>query len=391
MPLENLFQDRGSPPLDPRKAIYEQFGVLDNPFPNAAQTSGHPHLDTDADKLVDSAVGVFVHNLKSQTLAVTASQGIGKTNLLNAYEAALRRELRGKGFYIIRYLADPDPSFDQLLRSIFEHLGEDHLRKLAEEAAKPENEQRVAQLLEDIRVQDVRSMFQCLIKAKKENNEERLQENISLAYQWLLGLRVLKAHHNSLGIYYRLDTIESKTRVLHEVAVFSAGLNELSGIFLLLDELEKQGSSLSRTNVLRYLSALRALIDALPNYLFLMVALTTDALQRYHEMLPALKGRLANEVRLQPIRSEEEAVRYCKFYLNHEREKALLKAEQGWQVSRTEIVSEAQVGDIFAQLRKTSTLDGVRQRDFLNELNKLAAKRMEAIRVFMGIRSNVIE
>jgi len=36
-------------------------------------------------------------------------------------------------------------------------------------------------------------------------------------------------------------------------------------------------------------------------YLFLMVALTTDALQRYREMLPALKGRLANEVQLSPI------------------------------------------------------------------------------------------
>jgi hypothetical protein len=94
---------------------------------------------------------------------------------------------------------------------------------------------------------------------------------------------------------------------------FSAELGELRGIFLLLDELEKQDFSLSKTVVLRYLSALRALIDALPKYLFLMVALTTDALQRYREMLPALKGRLANEVKLSPIRDEEEALKYWRF------------------------------------------------------------------------------
>ncbi|MEZ5585368.1 MAG: hypothetical protein R3F37_23825 [Candidatus Competibacteraceae bacterium] len=205
MPLENLFVD-SSATVDPRQAIYKRFGVLGNPFPNAAQTSGHPHLDTDADKTVDAAVKGFISNRESQAWAVTASQGIGKTNFLNAYEDALQRKLSDRGFYVIRYLADPDPSFDQLLRQIIEQFGEEHLRKLIETAKKPENKERLDVTLQNIRVNDVPRLFERLIKYNDDEN--RFQESLSLAYQWLLGLRVLKAHQDRLGIYYRLDTVE---------------------------------------------------------------------------------------------------------------------------------------------------------------------------------------
>lgn len=375
MPLENLFADEGQGlQQDPRKEMFQRFGVVSNPFPNAAQTSGHPHLAADTDRQVDADVAAFVTDAKSQALAVTASQGIGKTNLLNAYESALNDKLTGRGFYVIRYMADPDPSFDHLLRAIFEQLGEDHLQRLASTATGHNESERVAALLDEVRVNDVRNMLERLIRAKRESAED-FDELVALAHQWLLGLRVLKAHREQLGVYYRLDTVESKTRALREVAVFSAELGELRGIFLLLDELEKQGSSLSKTMVLRYLSALRALIDALPKYLFLMVALTTDALERYREMLPALKGRLANEVRLHPIRSEDEAVKYWRFYLDIAREEGEAEARRnGWgQAGQQDIVSQSQAIETFRELRKSSTVEGVRQRDFLNELSKLAS------------------
>ena len=103
------------------------------------------------------------------------------------------------------------------------------------------------------------------------------------------GLRVLNRHRDLLGVKFRLDTVESKTQAFRDIVYVSVELKILRGIFLLLDELEKQDYSLSPTPVLRYLSAIRALIDALPTNLFLMMALTPEARRRYFTMLQQLQ------------------------------------------------------------------------------------------------------
>ncbi len=94
MPLEDLFEKEAQAPESDsdQKKLCERFGVLANPFPSAAQTSGHPHLSTDADGLVDREVKAFIGEPRSHALAITASQGIGKTNLLNAYQEALHEQ-----------------------------------------------------------------------------------------------------------------------------------------------------------------------------------------------------------------------------------------------------------------------------------------------------------
>ncbi|MBW1702393.1 MAG: hypothetical protein JRJ11_12430 [Deltaproteobacteria bacterium] len=377
MPLEDLFEDdieeeKGD---GAQRELCRRFGVQANPFPSAAQTSGHPHLPVSADSKVDRAVKAFIGTPNSYALAITSSQGIGKTNLLNAYETALQAKLRDRGFFVIRYVADPEPSFDPLVRSIFEHLGEDHLKRVIS-AASQESKKGVAEAyLQRVRLPDMKNMLESLIGTKTNYDSEDFDYAIELAQQWLLGLPVRKVHREGLGVNFRLDTVESKTRALRELVLFSATLDELRGIFILLDELEKQAGSLSKTVVLRYLSALRALIDALPEYLFLMVALTTDALQRYREMLPALKGRLANEVELQPIRDEDEALKYWRFYIDEARKAAKDAAEaNGWECGNTDIVDEDEALNVFASLRKKSSIEGVRQRDFLNELNSLAMR-----------------
>jgi hypothetical protein len=146
-------------------------------------------------------------------------------------------------------------------------------------------------------------------------------------------------------------------------------MKTLEGIFILLDELEKQDFSLSKTIVLRYLSDLSALIDALPKYLFLMVALTTDALNRYREMLPAIRGRLANEVQLSPIRNEEEAVELFKFYLEQAKTEAKYYAQdKQWTAGSNVLLYEDSARLLFHQLLKGSNIKGVRQREYLNAL-----------------------
>jgi hypothetical protein len=373
MPLEGLFADDVAPDAaaEPRRGIYEKFGIVNNPFPSAAQTSGHPHMPTDSDRLVDAAVREFYQDRGSQVIAVTASQGIGKTNLLNAYEAALREKLGPRGFFVIRYVADPEPSFDPLIRSIFEVLGEEHLRRTVQ-ALREVSQAATSTALGSLRTVEVGRVISALLRAQCDS-EDRFEELIPLAQQWLLGLPVRKQHREELKIQFRLDTVESKTRALRDIVYLSAEVKTLEGVFLLLDELEKQDLSLSKTFVLRYLAALRALIDALPQFLFLMVALTTDALDRYREMLPALRGRLANTVTLSPIRDEREALLLFEFYLDYARREAESFGQmKGWKAGSEVLLSRRDAMQLFADLLRRSTIGGVRQREYLNELHKAA-------------------
>lgn len=369
MPLENLFTDEATSNAreEQPKLIYQKFGVLSNPFPSAGQTSGHPHMSTEADQQVDAAVKTFYSDRKSHVISITASQGIGKTNLLNAYENALREKLSSDGFFVIRYVPDPEPFFDPLIRSIFENLGEDYLRRSIQALAKKKEEiDDIDKILEFVRMSEIKTMLKALVEVK---SPEKLNERISLAYQWLLGLPVRKAHQTELGVNFRLDTVEAKTRALRDIVYLGSEMKTLEGIFILLDELEKQDFSLSKTIVLRYLSALRALIDALPKYLFLMVALTTDALNRYREMLPAIRGRLANEVKLSPIRNEEEAVELFKFYLEQAKTEANNYArDKEWTAGSNVLLYEDSARLLFHQLLKGSNIQGVRQREYLNAL-----------------------
>ncbi|MDJ0619148.1 MAG: hypothetical protein QNJ63_20805 [Calothrix sp. MO_192.B10] len=373
MPLENLFTDEVAvnAPEEQQKLLYEKFGVLSNPFPSAGQTSGHPHMSTEADQKVDTAVKTFYSDRKSHVISITASQGIGKTNLLNAYEVALREKLSPLGFFVIRYVADPEPSFDPLIRSIFENLGEEYLHRSVNALAKKvEKNDDVDELLNFVRTSEIKTMLKALLAAK---SEEELSVRLSLAYQWLLGMPVRKNHQNELNVNFRLDTVEAKTRALRDIVYLGAEMETLEGIFILLDELEKQDFSLSKTIVLRYLSALRALIDALPKYLFLMVALTTDALNRYREMLPAIRGRLANEVQLSPLRKQEEAVQLFEFYMEQaKREAKNFASDKEWLVGNDLLLNKDSVKLLFYELLERSNIQGVRQRDYLNALYEKA-------------------
>ncbi len=384
MPLENLFTDEATTNTleNQPKLLYQKFGVLSNPFPSAGQTSGHPHMSTEADQQVDVAVKTFYADRKSHVISITASQGIGKTNLLSAYENALRTKLSQHGFFVIRYVPNPEPFFDPLIRSIFENLGEDYLlrsiNQLSEKVEKQSND--VDELLEFMRMSEIKIMIKALLRAKSQS-EDALHSRISLAYQWLLGLPVRKAHQTELGVNFRLDTVEAKTRALRDIIYLGAEMKTLEGIFILLDELEKQDFSLSKTIVLRYLSALRALIDALPKYLFLMVALTTDALNRYREMLPAIRGRLANEVQLLPIRNQEEAVKLFQFYLEEAKREAKNSVQdKQWTAGTDVLLHEDSARILFHKLQSgTSNIKGVRQREYLNALYDKADESIRAI------------
>jgi hypothetical protein len=355
---------------------------MENPYPPAGQPTGHPRFDESTpDEQVVEAIRQFQRDYTTQVVVIEGTQGVGKTNLLNYYQQELQ-ELHSDDntFYIIRYYPDPEPTFDAIVRRIFQELSATHLVGIGE-ALEDIDEDEVEEIFELARSYEVRIVLRRLRDAAAENGRT-LKFVADVAMEWFVGLRLLKKHRETLGVQFRLDTVESKTQALRDVVFVSERLELLQGIFLLLDELEKQDYSLSKTPVLRYLSAIRALIDSLPRRLFLMLALTSEARRRYFAMLPAIAGRLQNRIVLAPLRSKTEAVNLARFYL--EQAKARVRREdvaEGWRPGDQTLVSDEEIETTFEEAENTAAetgAEGVTHRDFLNRLRDVAEAKISA-------------
>jgi Cdc6-like AAA superfamily ATPase len=383
MSLRDKLQIDARPASDPRKMLFEHFGVIDNPFPPAAQPTGHPRLDDNAsDGKVISAIREFVRDHTTQVLVIEGTQGIGKTNLLNYYQRELQDLYReDETFYVIRYYPDPEPTFDAIVRRVFQELGSSHL-VLIGNALDDLAQEEAEEVLELARGHEVRIMLGKLQAAV--GDDDTLELVAETAMEWLVGLRLLNKHRDTLGVQFRLDTVESKTQALRDIVFVSERLKLLKGIFLLLDELEKQDYSLSKTPVLRYLSAIRALIDALPKRLFLMLAITSEARRRYFEMLPAIASRLENRITLLPLRHKTEAVKLARFYEQKAKERAQQSVEtQSWRAGNQTLLTSDQINEIFEKAVKASAdrgIEGVIHRDLLNRLRVEAEVRLNGVR-----------
>jgi hypothetical protein len=150
----------------------------------------------------------------------------------------------------------------------------------------------------------------------------------------------------------------------------------LQAIFLFLDELEKQAGVHSTPVVVRYLSSIRALIDALPRHLFLVVAMTPDARRRYASMLPALAGRLEAGVELAPLAREQDALDLADFYLSEARTKAKRESSTRHDIPGTAAPVTRDVAikafNDLQQLAHLRGVDGVTPREFLHRMHEAA-------------------
>jgi hypothetical protein len=349
------------------RELFSNYGVLSNPFPASSQTSNNPHYRQPSDDEAEKRIVSFIRDKRSQVVVIEGTQGVGKTNFLNYIESQVQDVLAElDGFYVVRYLADPEASFDGTIRRLFQELGVEHLEKLREQLEFNEDVISVA------RSHDMRS---ALIKLANSDGTEDISK---LMMEWLLGFRVLKAHRESLGVHFRLDTVESKTSALRDLVLVSSSCGILNGIFLLLDELEKQDGVLGPTAVVRYLSAMRAIIDSLPNHLFMMIAVTPDAMRRYSSALPAFRSRLQNQISLVPLLDTADALALAKFYLDEARTGAA-NTRRGTPGDK-EILSKRKITEIFEAQRKAAERrgdQGVRQREFLHALHAAAEKAFQ--------------
>lgn len=369
----------GADPESVRRARFRRWGVLENPFPSANQTTGHPRLEDAADERVADTFRSFSEGERqSQVLLVEGTQGTGKTNLLKYYEDQFRDYHRDdEGYYIIRYYPDPEPTLDSVIRQTFLGLDHDHFAKIGKELNAADTVRRNS-VKEIARGHEVRLVLNSLQDGAVNGD---LEDRSRLAVEWFTGMRVLRRHRDALGVSFRLDTKESRVQALRDIVYVSERLDLLRGVFLLMDELEKQDQSFSTTPVLRFLLAVRALIDALPRCLFLMLAMTAEARRRYFSMLPALAGRLENKVTLSPIQDPEEAVKLAKFYLDQARSVAIrdsLSRGGTTTVGTTDPLGADAVRTLYHSLREESEnqgTQGVLQRKLLHRLREAWAAR----------------
>lgn len=354
---------------------FDTYGIIDNPFPSASQTQDHPHMETDADDKIVDYVRAYDQHKSTQVLVIEGDQGTGKTNLLNYYERQFEDIYPERdGFYIIRYYADPEPGFDKMLARILEELGPEFIKKVARTMAEHND---VDSIVDIARMSDMRTVLRSLYKSAKKD-EVTLEKTAEASIEWILGFRLLKRHREMLGpVHFRLDTVESKTQAFRDLIFCSVKLKVLNGLILLLDELEKTDNTTSKLTVLRFLSAIRALIDTLPEYLFLMAAMTPEARRRYFEMLPAFAGRLQNRIELPYLKDKQTALKLYEFYMNKAQEKAISRQGQKPPRDTQPVITKEDAAESFDNCLKTAQErgdEGVRQRDFLNELHKKTEK-----------------
>lgn len=349
--------------------LLDRFGVLANPFPASNQTLDNPRAAQAADRDAEDRIVAFLRDGASQAVVVEGTQGVGKTNFLNYWESEIRDAVADReSYYLVRYFADPESSFEGTTRRLFEELGADRLRALAERLGKDDSP------IEDVRGHDMRNALRRL------RSDPAVAERM---LEWLSGLRLLKVHRQELDVQFRLDTVESKTAALRDIVQVSVRTGVLGGIFLLLDELEKHDGVLGPKGVVRYLSAIRAIIDALPEGLFLMIAITPDALTRYSAAYPALRGRLQNRIQLKPLTDVSEAVRLANFYMETARRKARESSSSPGRGrgGERDIVERIEVEECYRQLAERAPQrgdEGVRQRTFLHELHMRAEEVLQS-------------
>ena len=376
----SLRERMAGPDSDARqRRTYRQYGVLDNPFPSAGHTTRHPRQEDVVDEALLDLFAQFEEGARlSQVVTIVGPPGAGKANLLDYYEGQFRDYYRGRdACYVIR--RHPAPSFDSLLRTILQSFGPRHLENIGRTLAQGSDTARTA-AKERARSHDVRIVLDRLARAG--GSDGRLADCARLAFEWFLGLSVSKRHRTVLGVSFRLDTVESRMQALRDLIYVSERLRLLEGIVLLIDELEKHDYSLSKTLALRFLLSIRALIDGLPERLFLMLAMTSQARTRYLAMLPALASRLQDTIVLPPLRDEGEANRLFEFYVANERDAAgSSQRARGEKQGAAELFGAEELTDMFRGLRERSERqgnEGVTPRDYLHHLHEEWENRVRA-------------
>ena len=295
---------------------YEEYSLLENPFPGYGETGFD--VCSDQGEIKEKFVTILQDfSSTAKRLRINGESGAGKTNILSYFERLTdeARQSRYIGSLHPIYISNPGESYFDIHAQIVERLSElfwgDLLtilqttpRKIGELSAeiKPASE-----ILKAIRALVEQSLFPTY-------SERRAEAFV----RWLKGQKLLSADKNLLTHAGTPPSdITSPSLAMRFLKGLLGVLKELGlcdGIVLLFDEFEEIFEGLTRSRQARYAQDLRHFFDVLKEGVFFVVATVPEPkdLGQY----PAIERRLGEPMALQPIDSLDLAIQYVSDYLN---------------------------------------------------------------------------
>ena len=132
----------------------------------------------------------------------------------------MRRFKIGKATTLCATWRTLEETFDGTTRRLVEELGKEHLEDLVQQLKRDKSYIEEASKSHDMRV---------ALRSILESDDQDMNQ---LMMEWLLGLRLLKVHREKLGVQFRMDTVESKTAALRDLAEVSGESGRFEGNLL---------------------------------------------------------------------------------------------------------------------------------------------------------------
>ena len=302
---------------------YEQYFLLENPFPGYGETNFNVCSDQDGiKKEFVQILGNF--SSEAKRLRINGKNGAGKTNILRYFERLTNEARRSKlieNFYPI-YVYAPGGSYFDIHGQIVDKLEETFLGDLLNRLRSSPNQ--IDKLLSKVKpANELLMVIRAITQPTAMSffpQEERQKDTF---IRWLKGQKLpavdkkLLAYDGSLPVDITSSSLAM--RFLYGLLIVLKELDLCDGIVLLFDEFEEIFEGLTRSNQSRYAQDLRHLLDTLKESVFFVIATIPEP--RDLGQYPAIERRVDNTVELQPIDSLELARKYVLDYLNNERDK----------------------------------------------------------------------
>jgi len=315
---------------------YEQYFLLENPFP------GYGDTEFDVCTNQDDIKQDFVYILRNfssgaKRLRINGENGAGKTNILQYFERLTdeaRRSKFIKNLYPI-YINAPEESYFDIHKQIVDKLAElvlGDLLKILQSTPKKIDKlskeiRSASELLEAIKALVGRS--DTLFTIYGERHEDAF-------VRWLKGQKLTAADKKLLTLNgappIDITSPSLAMRFLHGLLLVLKELNLCDGIILLFDEFEEIFEELPRSRQSRYAQDLRHLFDILNEFVFFVIATIPNP--RDLAQYPAIERRLDESVELQPIDSLDLAINYVSDYLKSGRDKYETHAKEHGKQSK---------------------------------------------------------
>lgn len=301
---------------------YEEYSLLENPFPGYGETGFD--VCSDQGEIKEKFVTILQDfSSTAKRLRINGESGAGKTNILRYFEQLTdeARRLKRIGNLYPVYVSDPGENYYDIHGQIVDRLSKLFLGELL--TSLQSAPRKIKELSEKIKpASELLTALGALVESSElfPIYSERRKEAF---VRWLKGQKLLSADKNLLTHAGTPPSdITSPSLAMRFLNGFLGVLKELDlcdGVVLLFDEFEEIFGGLSRSRQARYAQDLRHFFDMLKQSVFFVVATVPEPkdLGQY----PAIERRLGEPMNLQPIDSLALATQYVSDYLNSGRDK----------------------------------------------------------------------